>query len=404
MNKFNLGRLSNLTPNGLMTDPEEAAHGPYPYYMGVELELENVNTQLAPAGWEAHQDQSLRNGIEFVTRGPIAGSRLARVLTAYFGSGITANNSPRTSTHIHVNASDLLIGQLRTMMTLSFIAETALFDIIGRSRKYCGYCMPLREMSPQRFRKFLTTTSINEFAGTLGGRNEDKYYGFNVNSVRKHGTVEFRYFAGGPTQEELVSWMDYCIGIKKTALNISFEELLSLQSAEDLAAVLQQHMGAWGNTLINFQGPQALFDALQEVVVMFPEPQDKVREDELVFVSPPLLKAVCVLNRVDTGGDAWKNFKEEAKRLSVTTVPVWRKMVNTMVLNSQRAAMEGSVAIADNGFPPRVNPPRYFQPDMPRVHPRVSGQAPTAQSILDLGARIRGSNMVAFPEDEQEQF
>src|SRR5690606_3282019 len=188
--------------------------------------------------WEAHEDQSLRDGIEYVTRGPLAGAKLVKAVDNFYRSGITYTNSPRTSTHIDVHVSDRTLDQPRTMFALSFILEPALFEVIGAARKYCGYCVPLSEMNPIRMKTILTSDKWMHFSDSMRGRNEEKYYGFNINSVVKHGTVEFRYFYGGPTKSELLSWLSYCTSTKKAAVSTSLDELLSIPDPDSLAKFL----------------------------------------------------------------------------------------------------------------------------------------------------------------------
>lgn len=295
MTDLNLSAIDCLTRIGRV--PENAAHADhaFPHLLGIELELENVDFKpdfKIPGGWTTHPDDSLRNGVEFVLAKPLSGPALLSAVTNFYNAEVVFKNTPRTSTHIHVNASDLTIGQVRTMFILSYILEDALFRVLEAKRKYCGYCMSLYEMPPQRLHTFLTTPSLSAFNNTMSGPNADKYYGFNTNSIRKHGTVEFRYFHGGPSKQQLLGWMQYCTSLKATALKVSLPELLAIADAAQLAQLLSDNLGAWGIKLTNAVGVESIFDRLQEIVGVFPEEGMEVRNDKLLFITEPFLNAV----------------------------------------------------------------------------------------------------------------
>lgn len=379
MNKINSLRMGDISPNGIIPDLEEHRNHEYPYHMGVELELENVTyphgRPAVPAGWTTHVDQSLRNGIEYVTSGPMSGVKLKRAITTFYAMGITTENTPRTSTHIHVNASDLTLGQVRTMFALSHVLESALFEIIGNARKYCGYCMPLSEMAPSRMKSILVSDKWNETFQAMQGRNEDKYYGFNISSIRKHGTVEFRYFYGGPTKDELSSWLDYCTSIKKLATSMTLQEFLSIDSPESLAAILHQFMGAWAERIIGLNGPEHLYDVLQDLCAMFPDENLNIREDDLVFVSEPLLKVLSVTHFPKKKSKSFDEFFRTAKELRVLSSGAWNRMLNDYQHRAQREQYEEE----DAGLGPiPVKQPRY------KIDPLAAGAAVSRRSLNDL--------------------
>lgn len=323
-NKLSKYPAGAFSPRGQVEDNPAHASSNFPYLMGVELELERVKNPAphAPAGWEQHDDQSLRNGVEYVTAGPMSGLALKRAIATFYAAGITWANSPRTSTHIHVNASDMTVDQVRTMFTLSYILEDALFQIIGAGRKFSGYCMPLFEMPPHRIKSILCSESTGNFNAAMGGPNVDKYYGFNINSIRKHGTVEFRYFYGGPSKEELNSWLAYCTSIKRAAKNISLADLFALPTPEALGDFITTFFGDWSDRIIGVVGIQSLYDNLQSLSVLFPDPDRLVRDDALVFVTSDLLKAVsrCYFSESPERANA---FVAKASKLQVMSRDTW---------------------------------------------------------------------------------
>lgn len=311
----------------------------YPYYLGVELELENVrgpaDREFTPPplrNWTQHQDDSLRNGIEFVTEIPLAGDDLIKTIENFYAQNYRYTGGPRTSTHVHMNAGDLTVGAVRTMFVLSYILEDALFRILEAKRKWCGYCMPLTEMAPHRIRSLLASTNTAEFERSMIGHNTEKYYGFNVNSIRKHGTVEFRYFPGAPSKDELYDWLDYCTTIKRAGLTTTMEELAAIPDAASLGLFLSDRLGRWGARAVNSVGEQSLFDFLAEVMAYIPVMENNIRRDELVFMSRPLLSYVA--NRYCKTDEQRAWLLPRFQKLQVITANEWYTLMEESVLHA----------------------------------------------------------------------
>lgn len=338
-NAFNKSLLNFCLRGGLghkdkTTDKDHR----YPFRMGVELELERVRKipDEGIKGWTTHIDDSLRNGIEFVTDGPMSGNSILAAVHNFYQANMTYDGGPRTSTHIHVNMGYDTVETLRVMFILSYCLEDALFQMLTAKRKYCGYCMPLSEMPAWRIRNFLSVTEAAAMLQTMGGNNADKYYGFNINSVRKHGTVEFRYFPGAPSKDELVAWMDYCTQIKRAGQSITIEGLLEFSDSERFAAWICKMFPEWGRRLVAKVGADSIFTSLQDVLGMLPADQPQ-REESIVFVGPVLLQLVNKLELSDDTQFAW--FKEQAEGIKIMTTGEWGQLLNkARRLNSKAAA------------------------------------------------------------------
>src|SRR4051812_4055593 len=98
--------------------------------VGIEIEVEDLEgdpTVVFPQ-WTVHADQSLRNGTEFVTSGPVGGKQLTTTLDKFFNAKFRYTMSPRTSVHIHVNASDnMTVDQFRNLFVIMYLIEPAVF-------------------------------------------------------------------------------------------------------------------------------------------------------------------------------------------------------------------------------------------------------------------------------------
>lgn len=206
--------------------------------IGIEFELEDWNGSYPESGWETHSDASLRNGIEFVFNGGKYG-RYAESALAHFERAANAAEfsvSERTSTHIHLDMGDgATIGDARKMFLITYLIEPAMFRMADENRKWCSYCQPLTDMTQARISGILTADSTGGFVSTAtGGRHQEKYYAFNMKSLARHGTIEFRYFPGYQNMTEVDKWINLVMEIKKAAQAVeSIEELMAIAVDRD---------------------------------------------------------------------------------------------------------------------------------------------------------------------------
>lgn len=189
--------------------------------MGVEYEVEDYEGDLENRAslWSVHSDASLRNGVEFVFSRPLSGATAVRALQDFERSKHTFNTSERTSTHIHFNAADgCTIGQVRSLFALMYMIEPAVFRIASEDRKWCSYCQPLTDYSPQRLIRLLGSSNQSQFVeAARGERHQDKYYGMNMSSLNRHTTIEFRYFPGVVNFEVTLKWINLLQTIRNAA-------------------------------------------------------------------------------------------------------------------------------------------------------------------------------------------
>lgn len=215
-----INELFNIQPR---TAPEADDRWVLPReFIGLEIETENYEgTELIdPAYWVTHHDGSLRNGVEWVTNGPMMGSALTAALREFFSKNHSYETGPRTSIHIHINASDnISVEQLRCWLALVYIIEPAIFRWADENRKWCGYCAPLTDMSVSRFATVLAGTNRDAIINSISpAANNERYYGCNIASLSRHGTMEFRYFPCVHEEAPVVEWIQFIMEIKKEAI------------------------------------------------------------------------------------------------------------------------------------------------------------------------------------------
>lgn len=237
--------------------------------VGVEIEVEDLegSTSAVSPEWTVHPDQSLRNGTEFVTSGPMSGRRLSQAIDKFFDAGFHYNMSPRTSVHIHVNASDnMSVDQFRNLFAIMYLVEPAVFRWADENRKWCGYCSPLTDLDPYRIACIMNENSSDAaFVASIKGQaNSDRYYGLNVAAYAKHGTVEFRYFPCTNSRDALKSWIKFVLYVKKAAME--FEDPVALLNAINTRADAQRFIaGYFGEVAGSISGNLDFDDCVSRV-------------------------------------------------------------------------------------------------------------------------------------------
>lgn len=209
--------------------------------VGVEIELEEFDgdaDRTRPL-WTIHEDGSLQNGLEFVLHPPRNGEQLIEGIDKFFGCKFRYTGGERTSVHIHVDMTDnVKVGQFRSLFALTFLLEGAIYRIADEHRKWAGYSSPIIDMSPQRMNRLLAANTAAQFgAGVTGQIHQDKYYGFNSVSLKKHGTLEFRYFPCTDDKKVMMQWINLVLELKAVALQFNDPDELLKAFTDDAAVV-----------------------------------------------------------------------------------------------------------------------------------------------------------------------
>lgn len=239
------------------------------------------------AGWALHSDSSLRNGIEFVTNPAVAGKDLEQRIDSFYNADLRYDGGPRTSTHIHINALDMEVSTLQSMVMLTYTVEDALYRLVDESRKWSGYSVALNDMSHSRLRNLLNPcTLIGLTRAVSTPQNRDRYYGLNFN-VGRHGTVEFRYFPGAPVKQQLIEWVDLVVALKEAALKYSPDALASAMcDATSTAQFLRTALGYWGDRFVNTVGAEVLLNNFEEINSLRADGTNPERTNSVIKITP----------------------------------------------------------------------------------------------------------------------
>lgn len=185
--------------------PDPGRHRLY----GIEVEVENageVPTRqwLTRHGFRAVEDGSLRNGgMEFITDPSTMASNM-KSYTALCKKardlGYVTNH--RTGIHVHVDMRDLECAQVAGVLAAYAAFEPLFFELVGRDREECIYCVPWYRATEQAdIVEALTHNDIDP----LG--NACKYSALYIRPLITFGTIEFRAAPTWVDPEPMKQWM-----------------------------------------------------------------------------------------------------------------------------------------------------------------------------------------------------
>lgn len=188
-------------------------------YCGVELELENCKFKLPSSGGtsevgdlvlkhaiKAHHDGSLRNGgIELVTK-PCRGLSLVEQVHYICDTANARDWQPsnRAGLHVHINVQNLTPEQVTNLIKLYILVEPCFFKATGTERKGSIYCKGWYQSIDSAQLAHTMKSLVNGNWDALPSR----YFGFNINSLAKYGTVEFRHKNSTTSADEILKWIN----------------------------------------------------------------------------------------------------------------------------------------------------------------------------------------------------
>jgi hypothetical protein len=193
-------------------------------FVGVEIELEKVDLKHVPAStWNIVEDGSLKDkGKEFVTI-PIQFKYLEVELERLFGSLNSCNPSERCSVHVHINARDFTLEELKKFIALYMIFEKSLYNFSGE-RLNNNFCVPV-VFYPEIAKQFVDCLSVGTIIPVWF-----KYYGFNLSPIfggesSPIGTIEFRHMKGTTDIEWIINWINLIVSLKISAKSMKLEDI-----------------------------------------------------------------------------------------------------------------------------------------------------------------------------------
>ena len=191
---------------------------------GIEMEIVGITRETAVAAlqavninavsedynhvtrrhWKIVSDSSVRGGFEVVS--PIlygeAGVAEAEIVArALDDAGATVNAS--CGLHVHFDAADLNVDAIKTILRRYAKFENEIDSFMPKSRRGNAnrYCHSLNE----HISAVDSANSINDLLRCYGSR----YYKINLESISRHGTIEFRQHSGTVNAAKIVNWVRF---------------------------------------------------------------------------------------------------------------------------------------------------------------------------------------------------
>lgn len=186
----------------------------YSELVGIEVELEGVPYPPQIGRWVKHNDDSLKyEGIEYtiLTWHEHAKNNLQLLL-----SNLRPSISSRCSVHVHINALDMTIDNIRTFLAYYMIFEKALYNYSGKRWKNI-FCVPLNTW----YFGLQWMTSFGQ------AKDWSKYSGLNLETLFRHGTIEFRQMTGNTNPLYISTWVNMIVNLKKYIMTTTYEEAVA---------------------------------------------------------------------------------------------------------------------------------------------------------------------------------
>lgn len=117
--------------------------------------------------------------------------------------------------HVHVEANDLSIAQLRNVCTSWLRHEHVMEELIPHSRRgdanvYCKSNVRFYNGLADLISNVNRTRTRNTLCRTMC--RQGRYYKMNVRSLSRHGTIEFRHHGGTMNSRKIRNHVKFCIG------------------------------------------------------------------------------------------------------------------------------------------------------------------------------------------------
>jgi hypothetical protein len=193
--------------------------------IGVELEFEGENLHCNPVNyWKTNSEHSLREykghpPVEYALIKPLLREGVTKALD-YLDKKFKTNNanpviSPRTSTHIHLNAQGMTWKQIVTWFVTYALVEDILVEFSGKERIGNLFCLRTRDT---HYFVSCLESAIKSESYSLVTNMDYRYTSMNLASIEKFGSVEFRSMRSPIPFEEINDWIDVLIAIKQASL------------------------------------------------------------------------------------------------------------------------------------------------------------------------------------------
>lgn len=207
---------------------------------GLELEIEGQGLPgyINDPRWQAKPDGSLRNGMEYVFTEPL-GSVATKDALESLGQkleeqGAKLDYSFRTSTHVHVNVSNLDLNVVKSLALLWYLFEDEYINFCDRKRKGNRFCLGLKDANDGVLANLDRLMSHDQ----VPPRDRGKYSALNLCTLEQFGTLEFRCLEGTNDWTRIFTWVRALAALRKASKELGEPSAVVEASREELANLL----------------------------------------------------------------------------------------------------------------------------------------------------------------------
>lgn len=226
--------------------------------IGIEIETEGHNLWKGDDDfWRTEADGSLRgeDSAEYVLKYPLSHDKvkmaLLRLHTHLKRSKSTVDLSRRTSTHIHINCTELTFTELTNYLTLLLVFEELLVDWCSPTRKGNLFCLQSKDAMGMlhALRKFVETKITRSLGDNI------RYSAINLASLRKYGSVEVRSLEGTVDIDRILEWSGVLLHLREEAKKFQNPiEVISFLSEEEPVKFSKRILGEYYSSFFKGAG------------------------------------------------------------------------------------------------------------------------------------------------------
>lgn len=216
-----MNQLYNLTPGQIY------GINPLNGDIGLEIECEGkfLHQGNLALWWNGHIDNSLRpvgehQPQEYTLKSPISRKDIPEALD-YLIDVLTEKKAQpvfgqRTSLHVHLNVSKMMMRDIVTLCTMYYIFEDVLTEYAG-GRNRVGSLFCLRAVDAEAVIRNFCRSIVDEDYNMISSQDRMKYAALNLSTMRKFGSLEFRAHEGTLDKTRILRWVDMILGLKKAS-------------------------------------------------------------------------------------------------------------------------------------------------------------------------------------------
>jgi hypothetical protein len=211
---------------------------------GIACNVEGYNHQTRTS-WKVVTDGSLTGGLTFELVSPILQGvdglmQVQKVGEILNRLGAKVNKS--CGLHVHIDARDLNTAKLKNVCKMWMKYESCFDSIVPESRRDNLFCRGIRNKFASLDAAFNAIDGAQTSAGLCKVVNGDgiytsRYHKLNLESLMRHGTLEFRQHSGTVDGDKMANWVMLVGGFVECAVNAKTIRKTGEGKFENLMAV-----------------------------------------------------------------------------------------------------------------------------------------------------------------------